>query len=294
MSLPSNEGSRRRRKKIKTDKRRYRWISDKNEFRCFVWMSVVLFGLVRNNEIDHRSNAWCCSSGVMAFTVTQYNSFGRRISSNLGSSVLDLQELERMGEEASKLWDSSVTPFMNIADAEALQERLDQRSDVGYFRAASPQPNPLRYRLVMTHPDNVPILEASSVLDNSQFSSLLRVDRTSSDSNNAAFPSWPHVLTKIGIDLQDVGDAWTCPSSPNSAYIVVNPKIVKRCLRILPKELYKVKGGGAGLTISIVDEEHYYDIDFPDPTHPDQSILPMELSKYDQRAQKYKDHPNYR
>lgn len=289
MTLSSNEGT--RKNKMKTDKQRSRCVINKSQSLCFLWMIVMLFGMVPTNEKDHHNNRWLHSSGVMAFTTTQYSSIRPRLSFKLGNSVLDLQTLEKMGEEASEQWDSSITPFMNIADAEVLQERLDQRSDIGYFRAASPQPNPLRYRLVMTHPDNVPILEAessSSLLGNSKFSSLLRVDRTSSSGDNAAFPSWPHVLTRIGVDLQDVGDAWTCPSSPNAAYLVVNPKIVKRCLRILPKELYKIKGG-AGLTISLVDEENYYNIDFPDPNDPDQVISPMELNKYDQRALKYKN-----
>lgn len=203
--------------------------------------------------------------------------------SRLGMMV-DLQELEQLAEQASEVWDVSVTPFLNAEEMEGLRQRLDPRADLGYIPAITPHSNPSRNRFIMTNPDNIPIIEAEEK-DHPAHCVLLRVDRQQSD--NSSFPSWPHVLKNIGIDLRQVGDTWTSPSSPNEAFLVVSPDIVQRCVRLLPKELYRMKGG-TGLTVSVVDPEEYFEIDFLDE---DESYAPMELGKLDERSLKYKSHP---
>jgi len=294
-----------------------RW-SNNGAFCCVVvcMSTLVLLGLVFEKEQPYISLFSSHFLGAEAFTAiprisvrnrngissshTNSRLSGSRNGGNgsSGSSsggVFDLRELEEMAEQAAEQWDVCVTPFLNSVDAKAVEERLEERSDLGYFIVPSPHPNPSRYRLLLTHPDNVPLLEAEqqqSSSNNNEYSCLLRIDRIPVSSSKEYVASFPHVLTKIGIDLKDVGDAWTSPASPDCAFLVVSPAITKRCLRLMPKELCRIRGGVVGLTISVVDPDHYIDdVDFPDP---DQTISPMELSKLDQRALKYNDHPNHR
>lgn len=184
--------------------------------------------------------------------------------------VVDVQELEQMAIEASEQWDVSVTPFLTMEEMRDLQQRLDPQADVGYVLAMTPQPNPSRNRLILTHSDNIPMISSED------YCVLLQIDGASS---SVPIQSWPRILKNIGIDLCQVGDLWT---SADVTYLVVSPSVVKQCVRLLPKELKRLRG----LTISVVDPEDYIHVDFLDE---DESYPQMELGKLDQRSLKYKE-----
>jgi hypothetical protein len=45
---------------------------------------------------------------------------------------------------------------------------------------------------------------------------------------------WPNMLTKIGVDLENVGDVLV---ADGIIYLAVTPEVVKQCTRLLPKEV---------------------------------------------------------
>lgn len=242
-------------------------------FYSHVYMICALLYVIIFDHKEEGSLVTCF--GVHAFLRTVVT---RNHNACVRNSVFDLDELEKTAKDASEQWDISVTPFLDVTTACELQQRLDQRG-IGHLQVACPQPNPSRLRIISTHLDNIPAI-ADEMRDS--YHCVLRVDRSQSMAG-VPFPSWPHVLNKIGIDLMDVGDAWISSSSSESAYLVVSPQIVKRCMRLLPKELYGTNGG-TGLTVSRIEQEQYMEIDFLEQG---ETYAPMELSKLDKRALKY-------
>jgi hypothetical protein len=172
----------------------------------------------------------------------------------------DLDGIETDASRASENWDIAVTPFLNEENAKLVKERLANRADVGYLQVGG-LPSSLRTRFVMTNPD----LDLDRDTTNSEHCVLLCVE-------NIRNVEWPHALTRIGVELKDVGDVIV---EDEFAYMVVAPDVVKQCCRLLPKELR-----GVGVTVSVVEPGEYLPVDGEQQK--------MELGKLDKRALKYK------
>jgi len=195
------------------------------------------------------------------------------------NALLYLDELELQGEEAAENWDMAVTPFLSSEDATQLQNRLEKRADVGYVRVGSvftTEESSLssRTRFVMSNPDIG--LDASTA--SKEYCVTLRIDNVESAVLRGSSP-WPHVLTRIGVDIENVGDVVVVTEDGSmTAYLVVVPEVTRQCTRLLPKELK-----GMGITVSVVDPEDYL------PYYGGDGVLQdMELSKLDKRALQYK------
>mmetsp|Transcript_26321 Transcript_26321/g.37084 ORF Transcript_26321/g.37084 Transcript_26321/m.37084 type:complete len:273 (-) Transcript_26321:171-989(-) len=209
----------------------------------------------------------------------------RRTIMNMDDTHINFNELELKGEEAAENWGIAVTPFLTSEDANTLQERLDKRADVGYIRVGGSLAAQIiasfddedddeesmissRTRFVMSNPDLG--LDASSV--EHEYCIILRIDNVESAVLRGSRP-WPHVLTRIGVDIENVGDVVI--EDNDTAYLVVAPEVARQCIRLLPKELR-----GIGISISIVEPGDYL---------PYEGVLQnMELSKLDKRALQYK------
>ena len=179
--------------------------------------------------------------------------------------VVDLDAIESKAVEASENWDISVTPFLSEENIRLLEERLAKRADVGYVRVGG-LPASSRNRFVMSNPDMTMDLDTAE----SEYCVLLCVDGIDKAQLPGSSP-WPHILTKIGVELEDVGDVVV---EDTKAYMTVVPEMAKRCCRLLPKELR-----GIGLSISILEPEDYR------PS--DGELQNMQLGKLDKRALKY-------
>eukprot|EP00521_Asterionellopsis_glacialis_P012399 CAMPEP_0195293408 /NCGR_PEP_ID=MMETSP0707-20130614/12366_1 /TAXON_ID=33640 /ORGANISM="Asterionellopsis glacialis, Strain CCMP134" /LENGTH=265 /DNA_ID=CAMNT_0040354109 /DNA_START=40 /DNA_END=837 /DNA_ORIENTATION=+ len=202
----------------------------------------------------------------------------RKMNKN-DNALLYYDELESQGEEAAENWDVAVTPFLSSEDATQLQNRLDKRADVGYVRIGSDfttEESSLssRTRFVMSNPDIG--LDASTA--SKEYCATLRIDNVESAVLRGTSP-WPHVLTRIGVDIESVGDVVVVTDGGSmTAYLVVVPEVARQCTRLLPKELK-----GMGITVSIVDPEDYL------PYYSGDGLLQdMELSRLDKRALQYK------
>lgn len=179
---------------------------------------------------------------------------------------IDLDDIESTALRASENWDTAVTPFLNQENAKLVGERLASRADVGYIQVGG-LPSSLRTRFVMSNPD----LEIDAVAAEAEYCVLLCVDNINTASMGSQSP-WPHVLTKIGVELENVGDVVV---EDEKAYMAVMPGVAKQCCRLLPKELR-----GVGITVSVVEPGDYLPYD---GTQQD-----MHLGKLDKRALKYK------
>jgi hypothetical protein len=173
----------------------------------------------------------------------------------------DLDEIESQAQEAAENWGISVTPFLSDVDAKLVEERLSSRADLGYVRVGGLS-DFSRSRFVLSNPDLG--LEAATAEE--EHCVVLCVD------NLSMAQPWPHVLTRIGVDLENVGDVVV---EGDTVYLVVAPEVAKQCSRLLPKELK-----GTGVTVSTLEPGDYlpYDGELQD----------MELGRLDKRALKYK------
>lgn len=198
---------------------------------------------------------------------------GRFINSSISRinmmSSADLDGIESSGIRAAENWDFSSTLFMSEEDGNIVEERLAARADVGYIRVGG-LPSSLRTRFVMTNPDLD--LERRSI--EAEYCIVLCIDNIHTATMRRSSP-WPHVLTNIGVKLENVGDV-VVDDETSEAYMIVAPSVAKQCSRLLPKELR-----GVGITVSTVEPDNLY---LPiDGIQQD-----MELGKLDKRALKYK------
>jgi len=192
------------------------------------------------------------------------------MKSDSNTLTIDLDSIEKEGQESSESWGISVTPFLNEMDAGLLEDRLGNRADVRYIKVGG-FPNPSRARFVMTNPD----LELDQEETEAEHCVLLCIN----DINSAAMPEssartkpWPHLLMGIGIDLQNVGDVIL---EDGNAYMAVVPEVARQCSRLLPKELK-----GVGITVRELEPGEYVPYDGVQQD--------MELGTLDKRALKYK------
>jgi RNA-binding protein YlmH len=77
------------------------------------------------------------------------------------------------------------------------------------------------------------------------------------------------MLTKIGVDLENVGDVLL---ADGTIYLAVTPEVAKQCTRLLPKEVV-----GAGVMVKALE---------PGEAMPeDGELQDMEVKRLDKRAQ---------
>lgn len=205
-------------------------------------------------------------------TLIPQRRIGGKMSLSLSTSELD--KIQASAHEASENWVHSLTSFLNEEDAAKVESRLKELGDVQYIKIGRIFPEGSRSRFVMSNPD-LPLGQKET---ESEFCSLLHIEniqqgalpKTASGSN-----AWPALFTRIGIQVEDVGDVLV-DSSNDSVYIVIAPEAVKQCKRILPKELK-----GLGITITEIDLEDINSLSL------DGVIQEMELGRLDKRAMKY-------
>jgi len=180
-------------------------------------------------------------------------------------SSIDLDEIETEAVRASENWDIAVTPFLNEENVKLVEERLASRADVAYMKVGG-LPSSVRKRFVMSNPD----VEMDAMAVEAEHCVLLCVDNIDTARMPGSSP-WPHVLIKIGVDLENVGDVVV---EDNKAYMSVVPEVAKQCCRILPKELK-----GVGITVSVLGSGEYLPYDGMQQN--------MQMGKLDKRALKY-------
>lgn len=210
-------------------------------------------------------------------SIRSYGISTSAVNAKISPSSIDLDSIEREAQESSENWDFSITPFLNTADANLLQNRLSNRGDIQHIQiGACGSSNPTRTRFVMTHPD----LEFDATESEAQYCSLLRIENMnaadiSSDRSSSRSKLWPRMLMNIGIDLQNVGDV-IVDEIDSTVFMVVVPKVARQIIRLLPKEFR-----GLGITIS--------ELDMGESTVPYNGVSQdMELGTMDLRSLKYK------
>jgi RNA-binding protein YlmH len=207
-------------------------------------------------------------SSTLAFTVHkgQYNDRSvvrvdapHRLTSTLLRFSID--DVESQALAASEAWDVHVTPFLATAEAAMVQERLQGRGDMACFRVGGTgSAAPSRARFVFTNPE----LGMESAVAEQEYCVVLCVKnaKTSQD-------PWPNILTKIGVDLENVGDVLV---ADGNIYLAVTPEVAKQCTRLLPKEVH-----GAGVMVKALE---------PGEAMPeDGELQDMEVKRLDKRAQ---------
>lgn len=205
---------------------------------------------------------------------------------------VNLDEIESLAEQASESWSIAVSQFVNEADADAIEERIGNRADIGCFRIGGSllreshingnddddvSKVSSRVRFVMTHPDVLPGLEFEQT--EAEYCTILCIDQIQSAMMPKRPPRsnfWPHLFLQIGVDTAEVGNVMVNDET-DQAYVVVSPKVVRQCRRILPKELR-----GVGITVSVLDAEDYVHVPLENGVSQD-----MELGELDVRSLKY-------
>eukprot|EP00527_Entomoneis_sp_CCMP2396_P001593 CAMPEP_0198145508 /NCGR_PEP_ID=MMETSP1443-20131203/23992_1 /TAXON_ID=186043 /ORGANISM="Entomoneis sp., Strain CCMP2396" /LENGTH=148 /DNA_ID=CAMNT_0043809185 /DNA_START=251 /DNA_END=697 /DNA_ORIENTATION=+ len=140
-----------------------------------------------------------------------------------------------------------------------VQEKLGGRGDVACFRVGGAA-TPSRARFVFTNPELGMTVEAAE----QEYCVVLCVTNAKSVQD-----PWPNILTKIGVDLDNVGDVLM---SEGSIYLAVTPEVAKQCTRLLPKEVV-----GAGVNVNTLE---------PGEAMPlTGDLQDMEVQRLDKRAQ---------
>mmetsp|Transcript_59500 Transcript_59500/g.66586 ORF Transcript_59500/g.66586 Transcript_59500/m.66586 type:complete len:315 (-) Transcript_59500:7-951(-) len=197
--------------------------------------------------------------------------------------------VESQATTASESWIVDATPFLSLDQSIAIQHCFEGRADIASFRVGGYYHNSnsdtdndnddessqlqlhqqqRRYRYVFTNPD----LGYDFDTANKEYCSILRIDNVQINNCNP----WPNILISIGILLEDVGDIYIVGENTCHIFLVVNPTIVKTCIRLLPKEL-----PGSGVTVTQLEYEEIKLI----PNN-GKVIEDMELKRLDKRAQK--------
>jgi RNA-binding protein YlmH len=170
-----------------------------------------------------------------------------------------VDDVESQAQAASEAWDVYVTSFLGTAEAALVQERLQGRGDVACFRVGGAAA-PSRARFVFTNPE----LGMESAAAEEEYCVVLCVKNAKSGQD-----PWPNMLTKIGVDLENVGDVLL---ADGTIYLAVTPEVAKQCTRLLPKEVV-----GAGVMVKALE---------PGEAMPeDGELQEMEVKRLDKRAQ---------
>ena len=193
----------------------------------------------------------------------------------LGAS-LNLDDVETKAQAASEAWDIYVTPFLPSQDASNVEQRLGNRADVACIKVPSSSlfgetPTSGRLKFLFTNPD----LGMDEQTATNEYCVVLHVENIASIEN---LDPWPNILTSIGVDLNQIGDIYVSGSS-GTAYLIVDPDIVKVCTRLLPKEL------PGAVSVSTIQPNALSSEGFPNDL-----ILQddMEVKRLDKREQKRK------
>ena len=172
-------------------------------------------------------------------------------SSSASAAAAVLADVESRAACAIETWSVEATPFMEPECADGVERMLMDRADVVAFRivggrrrcsppggggGGSSGGEGRRSRFVLMHPD----LGLDAGTAEMQHTAVVRVRNVDLDSSNTI----PNALASIGVHLDDVGDVVV--SSPSTVHLVVDPGVVKPCLRLLSKEL---RGVGIDLTL---------------------------------------------
>lgn len=191
--------------------------------------------------------------------------------------AFDLGNVDSLATAAAETWDTYATPFLDPAEASAVEALLGNRSDVACLRADGRRGDgDGKARFVFTHPD---------LADTTSPTTYCAVLAIGNYDVFAADP-WPNVLTSIGLDVvREVGDVVVDSTGFGStvAYVAVDPAVVKTCQRLLPKEL-----PGVGVTVEelmVTDDDDENDNE--NAYLPDTGVLQdMEFQRLDKRSQK--------
>lgn len=207
-------------------------------------------------------------SSTLAFTPVHRGLYDRSVqidTPRLTRTLLrfSVEDVESQAQAASEAWDVYVTPFLATGEAAMVQERLQGRGDVACFRVGGTgvaAPAPSRARFVFTNPE----LGMEIAAAEQEYCVVLSVKNAKSGQD-----PWPNILTKIGVDLDNVGDVLV---ADGTIYLAVTPQVAKQCIRLLPKEVV-----GAGVMVKALE---------PGEAMPeDGELQDMGLKRLDKRAQ---------
>jgi RNA-binding protein YlmH len=193
-----------------------------------------------------------------AFTLSETPAMTRRAT----WLHVNIDDVEAKAQLAAEAWDTHVTAFCSPTEAVVLEKRLLNRADVACIRLPSAG-TASRVRFVFSNPESG--MDVATAEE--EHCATLHVTNVDSGSG-----PWPNLLTRIGVDLDNVGDIVV---HPLGCYIVVSPTVAKQCMRLLPKEIV-----GTGVTVTALD---------PGETIPEGGELQdMVVQRLDKRQQKGK------
>ena len=176
---------------------------------------------------------------------------------------VNIDDVETKAQLAAEAWDTHVTAFCSPTEAAVLEKRLLNRADVSCIRLPSAGTASSRVRFVFSNPESG--MDVATAEE--EHCTTLHVTNVDSGSG-----PWPNLLTRIGVDLDNVGDIVV---HPLGCYIVVSPTVAKQCMRLLPKEIV-----GTGVTVTALE---------PGETIPEGGELQdMVVQRLDKRQQKGK------
>lgn len=209
-----------------------------------------------------------CSSSTAAFAFVKTIGGSRANSRDCGVLLplrFSVDDVESNALAAAEAWDTHVTSFLNGKEADMVEKRLENRADVACFRVGG-RSSSRRARFVLTNPE----LGLDLATAEAEYCAVLFIANAKTNSND----SWPNVLSRIGVDLKDVGDIVVVEGE--GCYMAVSPKVSKQCMRLLPKEI-----AGTGVLVSLLEAD---DATIPD----DGETQDMDIQRLDKRQQKRK------
>jgi len=205
-------------------------------------------------------------SSTVAFTVSIPTRQAQSIQNRNGFPVLNfsVDDIEYKALAASEAWDIHVTPFLATKEAGMVEERLQNRADVSCIRVGGrgAEVQSSRSRFVFSNPE----LGIDAAAAEAEHCAVVLVKNAKTNSD-----PWPNILSRIGVDLDDVGDVVVVEGA--GSYIAVSPSVSKQCVRLLPKEIM-----GSGVLVSLLESG---------ASIPDEGELQnMEVQRLDKRQQK--------
>ena len=203
-------------------------------------------------------------SSTVAFTVSIPTRQAQGITNRNGFPVLNfsVDDIEYKALAASEAWDIHVTPFLATKEAGMVEERLQNRADVSCIRVGGRGAESSRSRFVFSNPE----LGIDAAAAEAEHCAVVLVKNAKTNSD-----PWPNILSRIGVDLDDVGDVVVVEGA--GSYIAVSPSVSKQCVRLLPKEIM-----GSGVLVSLLESG---------ASIPDEGELQnMEVQRLDRRQQK--------
>ena len=203
-------------------------------------------------------------SSTLAFTVSLPTRQCQLTAGIRNNHILhfSVDDIESKALAAAEAWDTHVTSFLSTKDATAVEDRLQNRADVSCIRVGGRGSLSSRARFVFTNPE----LGYDSVSAEAEHCAVVLVKNAKTNSD-----PWPNILTRIGVDLNSVGDVVVVEGM--ECYIAVSPAVSKQCVRLLPKEIM-----GAGVLVSLLDAGT--------PIPEDGELQEMEVQRLDKRQQK--------